>query len=148
MTPGCLVAPGVFCFSGWSIKFWAADWRYFENSIDRVIWSRRHARSLWVAGRGAGSNGRNISVWHVAGESYGMFFSGIDRAVYVKSHGDFAGLARGDCRGVLWRLHDFFQLWVGNGQDDGSRRVGARFRLYRRQRNRRIVTVGGRYSVG
>src|ERR1700686_932778 len=151
MTPGCQAAPGVFCF-WWSTScvelFDIADWSALEDFVDRHIWSYRHAGPLWLAGSGAGPHWRNLSLRHVAREPDRLLFSGLDCAVHHEPHGYFSGLACSDRRRIFWRLHNFFELWMGNRENDGRRRMAARLDLRSRERGRWIVSVSGGHSAG
>lgn len=122
---------------------YALDRRELENFFDRGIWSYRHAGALWVARIGADSHWRSVSIRDFGSEFDGVFFPGTDRAIHFESHGDLAGLAGGHCGGVLRGVHDIFQFWMGDGQNDGSWRVGAGFGICRGQRVRRVVFIGG-----
>jgi len=53
----------------------------------------------------------------------GCFFSGIDRADFAKPRDRPAGMAYGHRGWIFWRLHHFFQFWMGSGENAGGGRV-------------------------
>src|SRR5216684_2744698 len=77
-----------------------------------------------------------------------MFLAGAHRTVNAEPHGDPAGLADGDCRWFFWRLHDVFELRMGNGEDAGGWRVAAGFHLRGGECCGRIAAVRGWDSAG
>src|SRR5437867_1970404 len=144
MTPGCRAAPGVFC---WRQRGGRTE-SILANLADRDVWSRGHAGALRIAGPGPVAGRQHISLWNIDRQSDWMLFSGADRAIHAESPGDFAGLACGDCGGILWRLHDVFEFWLGDGENAGRRRVDAGGDLCKRERGGGASVVGGGHSVG
>jgi len=141
MTPG-RHAPGVFCLQSLrqSIVLLGGrqDWRGIASHVDCSFWSGWHTRALRTAGGRANPRGEHFSLWHVAHQLDGMLSTGPDRPIHAKSHGYLAGLACGyRCR-FLWRLHHVLQLRLGNREDAGRWRVGARYRLRRGERLSRL----------
>jgi hypothetical protein len=142
MTPGCRAAPGVFGFAS------AADWSYVAADPDCGLWRCWNAGALWSAGFRAGTHRRNFPVRHTAHQFERMLFTRTYWAVHAESAGDFSGLARGDCRRFFRRVHNFFQLWLGDREDVGGRRVAAGDHVRRGERRRWIAAVRCRDSVG
>jgi hypothetical protein len=139
-----------FCFFVASIlKTWlVVDGRQLENCTNRIARSCRHACSLRFAGIDSGAGCRHISLRHFGRKSNGLLFSRFDRAIYNESAGHFAGLAHRNCRWILWSLHDFFELWMGDGENDRRWRMGARFGIRGCKCGRWIVAVRGGHSTG
>src|ERR1700687_3222908 len=119
MTPGSLAAPGVFCLVGRRLfsgaPGWAADWSSIAYCIDCDLWRHWHACTLRPSRRRADSSGEHLSLRHDAGQFVGLLPPGSDWPIHDESHGDFAGLAHCHCGGLLRRLYDVFQLWLGDG---------------------------------
>src|SRR5215472_351760 len=107
----------------------AAEWRRFATLADCCLWCRGHARALRPPGPRAASCGQRFPLRHAARQFDGLLLPWLDRPVHHESHGAARGLARGHYGRLLWRLHDLFQLWLGNGQNAGRWRVARRNRL-------------------
>jgi len=151
MTPGRR-APGVFClqFSGhpFALLGGLQDWRGIASHVDCYFRCCGHAGALRPARPRADSCSKHFSVWHVAHKFDRLLFARPDRPVHFESHGHLARLARGYCRRLLWRLHHVLELRMGNGQDAGRWRVGARHSVCRGERRCRTVAKRSWYPAG
>src|SRR5260370_30642771 len=120
MTPGCRAAPGVFFVSP---RRQMGD--KFAADLDCSLWRGGDAGAVWVAGICTGARGGNLPVWHSAHQSERVLFTRAYRTVDAESPDDFRGLAHGHRGGIFRRVHDFFQLRVGDGEDAGGWGVAA-----------------------
>src|SRR6267142_1728493 len=125
MTPGCRAAPGVFLCACKCCERWAS-----ENFPDCFVWRDWHARALWLARRGADPYGWDFSLRHATHQSHRMLSAWIDRPVHTESYGHFSGYPYGDSRGIFRRIHDIFQLRMGDRENAGRRRMAACFYIY------------------
>src|ERR1051326_6372045 len=77
-----------------------------------------------------------------------MFPTGIVRTIDAESHAGFRRYAGGDCEQVLWRLHDFLELSMGDRKNAGGLRMASRDNLCRCERSGWIVVVDRGNSAG
>src|SRR6266436_4249523 len=144
MTPGSRAAPGVFCCAPRQLP----DWSQIAPDTNRCIWCPGNACPLRSAGRRANSLWQRVPLWHFGHKSDGLLPSGPDRTIHSEPPGDLSRLARGHRRGLLWRIHDLFELRLGDGQDAGRWRVAARDHIRRHERRGRLASLGSGHSAG
>src|SRR5207249_4825379 len=100
----------------------AAEGRRLATLAGCYLWRGGHARALRPPGSRAPSRGQRFPLRHAARQFDWLLLPRLDRPVHHESHGAACGLAHGHHCRLLWRLHDFLQLWLGNGQmlEDGE----------------------------
>ena len=89
------------------------DWRHIAIISDWGVWGDRNAGEIRVAGAGTDQNRKHVSLRHVADQSDGLFFSGIDRADFAEPYDCAGGMADGHRGWILRGLHDIFEFWMG-----------------------------------
>src|SRR5436190_20940349 len=70
-----------------------------------------------------------------------MFSAGSDWATDAESDPGFSRYANGHRGGIFWRLHYFFQLWMGDCENAGRRGMASRDNLRGGKRNRGTFVV-------
>src|SRR5258708_1981004 len=144
MTPGCQAAPGVFS----SVQREQPDWRSVATISDWGVWGDWNLGEIWAAGACSDQDAEHVSLWHVADQSDGMFFSRIDWADFAEPADCAAGMADGDRGGIFRRVHHVFELRMGNGEDAGGGGMAVGYDLRGGERGVWVIAFGGGDSVG
>jgi hypothetical protein len=134
--------------AGCNTSIQATDRSDFATDTDCRLRSDRHAGTLWATGFRPLGSSRYVPVRNVVGQPFGMLSPRSHRPVHVESHGDLARLARSHHGWFFRRIHDIFELRMGNGKDVGGRRIGSGHNVRRRQRRHWVASLGCRHSHG
>ena len=143
MTPGRRERPGVFLLARIRV-FPAQDHRLrirSNRAIDFVdcIWRGGDPRAVRLARFGAGTHRLGFSLWHACGEYYRLPSTGGHRGIRLDASRDSTGMAHWHHYGIPRRVHDIFDIHVGNRALDPGRRMAARVGLFGREFDRRLA---------